>query len=152
MGREPFPFQMTLVRAHSVRRRRSGVLEKFKKAEEEVGDGERGTVGGEWGTAERLDGGEGLAPEKEGGRPTGEGVGEGMCLIGEGPGDGLYPLHCGDGRTKKEESGIQTALDTDEDSEGAERKGLERDGGVPTHVVRGGRFVFVMFSIYEYIY
>jgi hypothetical protein len=33
-------------------------------------------------------------------------------------------------------------VDADEDSEGAEGEGLEGYGGVPAHVIGGGRFVF----------
>lgn len=97
---------MSLVRAHSVRRRRSGIEEEVQKGQEEVGCGERRTVFGEAGTAERLDRGQGLAPEKEGGGPTGNGVGGRMCFIGIGPGNGFNSLHKGDGETEKEESGI----------------------------------------------
>jgi len=116
--------------------------EEVEEAEENVGDGERRTVFGEAGTAERLDRREGLAPEKEGGGPTGNGVGGRMGFIRVRPGDGLNCLHNGDGRTEKEESGIELVLDTDEDGEGAECERLKTNGGVPAHVVRGGRFVF----------
>jgi len=60
--------------------------------------------------------------------------------VGEGPGDGLDGLHDGDGRTEEEESGVQLLVDADEDGEGAEGEGLEGDGGVPAHVIGGGRF------------
>lgn len=113
--------------------------EEVEEAEEDVGDGERRTVFGEAGTAERLDRREGLAPEKEGGGPTGNGVGGRMGFIRVRPGNGLNCLHKGDGRTEKEESGIELVLDTDEDGEGAECEGLETDGGVPAHVVKSAQ-------------
>ena len=116
--------------------------EEVEEAEEDVGGGERGAVFGEAGTAERLDRRQGLAPEKEGGGPTGNGIGSRMGFIRVRPGNGFDCLHKGDGRTEKEESGIELVLDTEEDGEGAECERLETDGGVPAHVVSGGRFVF----------
>lgn len=136
-GREPFPFQMSLFGAHSVRRRRSGAEEDVQKSQEEVGGGEWRTVFGEAGTAERLDRSQRLAPEKEGGGPTGKGVRGRMCFIGVRPCDGLNCLHKGDGRTEKEECGIELVLNAEEDGEGTECEGLETDGGVPAHVVSG---------------
>ena len=141
-GRDPFPLEVTFFRAHSVRRRRDGAEEMAEETECGVGGGERDAVGGERGVAERLDGSKGLDPEKEGGGPTGNGVGGRMGFIRVRPGDGLNCLHNGDGRTEKEESGIELVLDTDEDGEGAECERLKTNGGVPAHVVRGGRFVF----------
>jgi len=141
-GRDPFPLEVTFFRAHSVRRRRDGAEEMAEETECGVGGGERDAVGGERGVAERLDGSKGLDPEKEGGGPTGKGVELGMSGVGEGPGDGFYPLHEGDGRTEEEEGGVQLLVDADEDSEGTECEGLEGNGGVPAHLVGGGRFVF----------
>jgi hypothetical protein len=135
-GRDPFPLEMGVFRAHLVRRRRNRMLEEeVKEAQENVGGGEWDAVGGERGVAERLDGSKGLDPKKEGGGPTGKSVGDGICLIRVRPGDGFYPLHEGDGRTEKEESGVQLLVDADEDSERTKCERLERDGGVPTHVV-----------------
>lgn len=138
-GGEPFPFQMSLFGAHSVRRRRSGAEEDVQKGQEDVGCGEWRTVFGEAGTTERLDRCQGLAPEKEGGGPTGKGVRGRMCFIRVRPCDGLNCLHKGDGRTEKEERGIELVLDADEDGEGTECEGLETDGGVPAHVVKSAQ-------------
>ena len=137
--REPFPFQMSLFGAHSVRRRRSGAEEDVQKGQENVGCGEWRTVGGEGGTAERLDRSQRLAPEKEGGGPTGNGVGGRMGFIRVRPSDGLNCLHKGDGRTEKEERGIELVLDANEDGEGTQCEGLETDGGVPAHVVKSAQ-------------
>ncbi len=137
----PHPLQMAFFWAHLVRRRRDGEEEMAEERECGVGDGEWEGVGGEAGTAERLNRSQRLNPEKEGGSPTGESVGEGMCLIGIRPCDGFYSLHEGDSRTEKEESWVQLGLDTDNDSEGTECERLERDGGAPAHLVGGGRFV-----------
>ncbi len=148
----PHPLQMTFFRAHLVRRRRDGVYEDVQETECDVGGGERETIRGEQGTAESLNGGEGLDPEKEGSGPTGEGVDERMSWVGEGPGDGFDGLHDGDGRTEKEESGIQLAVNADEDSEGTECERLEADGGVPAHLVGSGRFVFHPLHFFLMIY
>ena len=142
-GRDPFPLEMGFLRAHSISCGGDGAEEMAEEAEGGVGGGEWDAVGGERGAAEGLDGGEGLDPEEEGGGSTGKFVREGMSGVGEGPGDGLDGLHYGDGRTEKEESGVQLAVNADEDSEGTECEGLEADGGVPAHLVGSGRFVFV---------
>ena len=139
---DPFPLEMGVFGAHSISGGGDGTEEMAEEREEGVGGGGWDAVGGERGAAVGLDGGEGLDPEEEGGGPTGEFVRERVSGVGEGPGDGLDGLHYGDGRTEEEEGGVQLLVDADEDGEGAEGEGLEGDGGVPAHVIGGGRFVF----------
>jgi hypothetical protein len=126
---------MPFLGTHSISCGGDGEEEMAEERECGVGDGEWEGVGGEAGAAERLNRSQRLNPEKEGGSPTGEFIGEGICLIGEGPSDGFYPLHKSDGRTEKEESGVKMVLDADEDGEGAECERLERDGCAPAHLV-----------------
>ena len=129
---------MAIFRGHSVRR--WGLKQVRQKRKQDVAQKKWGAVGGEGGACQGEERGDGLDPEEEGGGLTDEGVPWGE--VERGPGDGFEALHERDGQAEEQEGAVQVVRGTEEDSDKAEGKGLEADGGIPTHLLGVGSFVF----------
>jgi len=128
---------MAIFRGHSVRR--WGLKQVRQERKQDIAQEKWGAIGSEGGACQGEERSDGLDPEEQGGGLTDEGVP--FREVERGPGDGFQALHEGDGQTEEQEGAIQVVGCTEEDSDEAEGKRLEADGGIPTHLLGVGSFV-----------